>query len=181
MANATKPIVKLPTKLTRQCGKCGEVTSVMVNPGDAPPAFKCKRCTRASRRHSPFHPHGVSRSRICSGTGAMTRTGSLFFEIGTVDFARMQLQAGRVGTRHELDLPARAGRLVAVDVVAEDRKAHRGAVHAQLMRAAGDRLEREPGESRCEPRRARRHLPWGRACPGLDPVAAKPPGGDFLS
>ena len=45
MANATKPIVKLPTKLTRQCGKCGELTSVMVNPGDAPPAFKCKRCS----------------------------------------------------------------------------------------------------------------------------------------
>jgi hypothetical protein len=44
MAAATKPIVKLPTKLTRQCGKCGEFTSVMVNPGEAPPAFKCKRC-----------------------------------------------------------------------------------------------------------------------------------------
>jgi len=44
MAAATKPVTKLPTKLTRQCGKCGEVTSVMVEPGGAPPAFKCKRC-----------------------------------------------------------------------------------------------------------------------------------------
>jgi hypothetical protein len=44
MAAFTKPITKLPTKLTRQCGKCGEQTSVMVEPGDAPPPFKCKRC-----------------------------------------------------------------------------------------------------------------------------------------
>jgi hypothetical protein len=44
LAAATKPITKLPTKLTRQCGKCGEQTSVMVEPGDAPPPFKCKRC-----------------------------------------------------------------------------------------------------------------------------------------
>jgi hypothetical protein len=44
MASATKPVVKLPTKLTRQCGKCGETTAVMVEPGEAPPAFKCKRC-----------------------------------------------------------------------------------------------------------------------------------------
>ena len=32
--------------------------------------------------HSPFHPHALSRSCICSGAGATTRTGSLFFEIG---------------------------------------------------------------------------------------------------
>ena len=36
-----------------------------------------KRC-----RYSPFHPHALSRSRICAGAGATTRTGSLFFEIG---------------------------------------------------------------------------------------------------
>ena len=64
------------------------------------------------------------------------------------DLARMQLQAGRVGTRHELDLARAAlARLVAVDVVAEDRKAHRGAMHAQLMRAPGDRLERKPADA----------------------------------
>jgi hypothetical protein len=44
IAAATKPITKLPTKITRQCGKCGETTSVMVEPGEATPAFKCKRC-----------------------------------------------------------------------------------------------------------------------------------------
>jgi hypothetical protein len=44
IAGATKPITKLPTKITRQCGKCGETTSVMVEPGEATPAFKCKRC-----------------------------------------------------------------------------------------------------------------------------------------
>ena len=44
IANATKPVVKLPTKLTRQCGKCGETTAVMVEPGGATPPFKCKRC-----------------------------------------------------------------------------------------------------------------------------------------
>jgi hypothetical protein len=44
MASATKPIVKLPTKLVRQCGRCGELNSVMVEPGQAPPPFKCKSC-----------------------------------------------------------------------------------------------------------------------------------------
>jgi hypothetical protein len=42
----TKPIVKLPTKLTRQCGRCGEFTHVMVEPGEAAPSFKCKVCDR---------------------------------------------------------------------------------------------------------------------------------------
>jgi len=46
VAAATKPIVKLPTKLVRQCGRCGELTSVMVEPGHAPPAFKCKICDK---------------------------------------------------------------------------------------------------------------------------------------
>ena len=63
------------------------------------------------------------------------------------DLARVQLQAGRVEARHELDLARAAlARLVAVDVVAENREAHRGAVHAQLMRAAGHGFEGEPGE-----------------------------------
>jgi len=38
---------------------------------------------------------------------------------------------------------SRAG---AVDIVTDDRPALRGAVNAQLMGAAGDRLEREPSE-----------------------------------
>ena len=44
IAAATKPVVKLPTKLSRQCGKCGEITAVMVDPGATTPPFKCKRC-----------------------------------------------------------------------------------------------------------------------------------------
>ena len=47
MAASTKPVVKLPTKLVRQCGRCGEFSSVMVEPGDPAPAFKCKVCDNA--------------------------------------------------------------------------------------------------------------------------------------
>jgi len=50
LASATKPIVKLPTKLVRQCGRCGEFCSVMVEPGETPPEFKCKSCDAAQRR-----------------------------------------------------------------------------------------------------------------------------------
>ena len=46
VAAATKPVKKLPTKLSRQCGKCGEITAVMIEPGDAPPPFKCKSCDK---------------------------------------------------------------------------------------------------------------------------------------
>jgi hypothetical protein len=44
VAQSSKPIVKLPTKLTRQCGRCGELASVMVEPGQPAPEFKCKKC-----------------------------------------------------------------------------------------------------------------------------------------
>jgi hypothetical protein len=50
LAAATKPIVKLPTKLVRQCGRCGEFASVMVEPGQSPPEFKCKSCDAPARR-----------------------------------------------------------------------------------------------------------------------------------
>jgi hypothetical protein len=50
MAAATRPIVKLPTKLVRQCGRCGEFSSVMVEPGEAPPEFKCKVCDRPAKK-----------------------------------------------------------------------------------------------------------------------------------
>ena len=50
MAAATKPVVKLPTKLVRQCGSCGEYTSVMVEPGEPAPEFKCKVCDRPTKR-----------------------------------------------------------------------------------------------------------------------------------
>jgi hypothetical protein len=49
IAGATKPVVKLPTKLVRQCGRCGESSHVMVEPGEAPPPFKCKVCYRPGR------------------------------------------------------------------------------------------------------------------------------------
>jgi hypothetical protein len=44
MAMATKAVVKLPTKIVRQCGRCGDTNSVMVEPGQPTPAFKCKSC-----------------------------------------------------------------------------------------------------------------------------------------
>jgi hypothetical protein len=47
MAAATKPVQKLPTKIVRQCGRCGEFSSVMVEPGEAPPAFRCKSCDKS--------------------------------------------------------------------------------------------------------------------------------------
>jgi hypothetical protein len=46
IAGATKPVTKLPTKLSRQCGKCGEITAVMIEPGEPTPPFQCKRCDR---------------------------------------------------------------------------------------------------------------------------------------
>ena len=44
LAQVTKPIIKLPTKIRRQCGRCGNFESVLVAPGDAVPAFKCSAC-----------------------------------------------------------------------------------------------------------------------------------------
>ena len=49
LTSASKPIVKLPTKLVRQCGRCGESNTVMVDPGQDPPPFKCKSCDAPSR------------------------------------------------------------------------------------------------------------------------------------
>jgi hypothetical protein len=49
IASATKPIQKLPTKVVRQCGRCGEFAAVMVEPGEETPPFKCKVCDRPSR------------------------------------------------------------------------------------------------------------------------------------
>jgi hypothetical protein len=46
IAAATKPVTKLPTKLSRQCGRCGEITSVMIEPGAPTPPFKCKSCDK---------------------------------------------------------------------------------------------------------------------------------------
>jgi hypothetical protein len=50
MAAVSGPIVKLPTKLVRQCGRCGESSFVMVEPGQAAPAFTCKYCDKPTKR-----------------------------------------------------------------------------------------------------------------------------------
>src|SRR5262245_16191520 len=42
-------------------------------------------------------------------------------------------------------------RRIALDIVADDRPSHFRTMHAQLVSATGDRLEREPGESRTSP------------------------------
>ena len=52
------------------------------------------------------------------------------------DLARVQMHARRVARR------------AAVDVVAQDREAHLRAMHAQLVRPPGQRLERQPGRAR---------------------------------
>jgi hypothetical protein len=56
MASIGKPIVKLPTKMVRQCGRCGESNAVMVEPGEAPPPFKCKHCDEPAKRSGPSAP-----------------------------------------------------------------------------------------------------------------------------
>jgi hypothetical protein len=44
LAQVTTPIIKLPMKIRRQCGRCGDFNSVLVEPGQAVPAFKCSAC-----------------------------------------------------------------------------------------------------------------------------------------
>jgi len=46
VAATNKPILKLPTKVVRQCGRCGESSTVMVEPGQPLPTFKCQWCDR---------------------------------------------------------------------------------------------------------------------------------------
>jgi ribosomal protein L44E len=40
--------MKLPMKIRRQCGRCGDFNSVLVEPGQAVPAFKCSACGYAA-------------------------------------------------------------------------------------------------------------------------------------
>jgi hypothetical protein len=56
VASASKPIVKLPTKLVRQCGQCGESNAVMVEPGEAAPPFTCKHCDGPVKRSKTTAP-----------------------------------------------------------------------------------------------------------------------------
>ena len=44
LAQVTTPIIKLPMKIRRQCGRCGDFNLVLVEPRQAAPAFKCSAC-----------------------------------------------------------------------------------------------------------------------------------------
>jgi len=44
LAQASKPVMKLPMKIKRQCARCDHFNSVLVEPGEAVPAFKCLAC-----------------------------------------------------------------------------------------------------------------------------------------
>ena len=35
LAQVTTPVIKLPMKIRRQCGRCGDFNSVLVEPGQA--------------------------------------------------------------------------------------------------------------------------------------------------
>jgi hypothetical protein len=48
LAQVTTPIIKLPMKIRRQCGRCGDFNSVLVEPEQAVPAFKCLACGYAA-------------------------------------------------------------------------------------------------------------------------------------
>ena len=41
---ALRLMIKLPMKIKRQCGRCGDFNSVLVEPGAAAPAFKYSSC-----------------------------------------------------------------------------------------------------------------------------------------
>src|SRR5262249_3434025 len=69
LAQVTTPIIKLPMKIRRQCGRCGDFNSVLVEPGQAVPAFKCSACgypAGGNPRH--LHgPRGVPFGRLVGG------------------------------------------------------------------------------------------------------------------
>ena len=48
LAQVTTPIIKLPMKIRRECGRCGDFNSMLVEPGQAVPAFKCSACGYAA-------------------------------------------------------------------------------------------------------------------------------------
>jgi len=54
LAQVTTPIIKLPMKIRRRCGRCGDFNSVLVEPGQAVPAFKCSACGYAAGRNPRF-------------------------------------------------------------------------------------------------------------------------------
>jgi len=49
LEHATIPIIKLPMKIRRQYGRCGDFNSVLVEPGQVVPAFECSACGYPAR------------------------------------------------------------------------------------------------------------------------------------
>jgi transposase-like protein len=52
LAQASKPVTKLPMKIKRHCARCDRFNSVLVEPGEAVPAFKCSACGYSTARPS---------------------------------------------------------------------------------------------------------------------------------
>jgi transposase-like protein len=50
LAQASKPVMKLPMKVKRQCGRCDRFNTVVVEPGAAVPAFQCSACGYSAAR-----------------------------------------------------------------------------------------------------------------------------------
>ena len=50
LAQAAKPVTKLPMKIKRQCGRCDHFSSILVEPGEAVPAFRCSACGYSTSR-----------------------------------------------------------------------------------------------------------------------------------
>jgi hypothetical protein len=48
VAQTTTPITRLPMKIKRRCGGCGDFNTVLVEAGEAVPAFKCSACGYSS-------------------------------------------------------------------------------------------------------------------------------------
>src|SRR5262245_63962881 len=64
-------------------------------------------------------------------------------------------------------------RCIAVDTVADDRPSHFRTMHAQLVSATGDRLEREPGQSRTSPQDLPCAGRWQARLVSLHPPASR--------
>src|SRR5262245_49941919 len=64
-------------------------------------------------------------------------------------------------------------RCIAVDIVADDRPSHFRTMHAQLVSATGDRLEREPGQSQTSPQDLPCAGRWQARLVSLHPPASR--------
>jgi hypothetical protein len=52
LAQVTTPIIKLPIKIRRQCGHCGDFNSVLVEPGQISPRVHAPHKNFSSKRLS---------------------------------------------------------------------------------------------------------------------------------